>query len=212
MEAVFLSGLVFALFHLNPVSFLALLELGIFFGLRPPANSRRVKSSAWLAWASSSCWPCSSWWRGDFHPSGGGLQRGAPSGRGCPWAERWRPGLSQRRFGSSAGTPSTGAASSWGWQTGKWKFPRPVRTSQPAPARLAPNWRRCARMSTPDRRPFISTSRVADCWLSRLTRNTPPSRPRSRVSRRRVCPGRSLAHGEGGRDCNRLRLSVDASA
>jgi membrane protease YdiL (CAAX protease family) len=33
LEAVFLSGLVFALFHLNPVSFLALLELGIFFGL-----------------------------------------------------------------------------------------------------------------------------------------------------------------------------------
>jgi uncharacterized protein len=33
LEAVFLSGLIFALFHLNPVSFLALFELGIFFGL-----------------------------------------------------------------------------------------------------------------------------------------------------------------------------------
>jgi uncharacterized protein len=33
VEAIFLSGLVFALFHLNPVSFLALLELGLFFGL-----------------------------------------------------------------------------------------------------------------------------------------------------------------------------------
>jgi uncharacterized protein len=32
-EAVFLSALVFALFHLNPVNFLALLELGLFFGL-----------------------------------------------------------------------------------------------------------------------------------------------------------------------------------
>jgi uncharacterized protein len=33
LEAVFLSGLIFALFHMNPVSFLALFELGIFFGL-----------------------------------------------------------------------------------------------------------------------------------------------------------------------------------
>jgi uncharacterized protein len=32
-EAIVLTGLVFALFHLNPVSFLALLELGLFFGL-----------------------------------------------------------------------------------------------------------------------------------------------------------------------------------
>jgi uncharacterized protein len=32
-EAIFLSGLVFALFHLNPVALLALLELGLFFGL-----------------------------------------------------------------------------------------------------------------------------------------------------------------------------------
>lgn len=32
-EAIFLSGLVFSLFHLNPVAFLALLELGLFFGL-----------------------------------------------------------------------------------------------------------------------------------------------------------------------------------
>jgi membrane protease YdiL (CAAX protease family) len=33
VEAVFLSGLIFALFHLNPVALLALLELGLFFGL-----------------------------------------------------------------------------------------------------------------------------------------------------------------------------------
>lgn len=32
-EAVFRSALIFALFHLNPVSLLALLELGLFFGL-----------------------------------------------------------------------------------------------------------------------------------------------------------------------------------
>ncbi len=32
VEAIVLSALVFALFHLNPVSFLALLELGLFFG------------------------------------------------------------------------------------------------------------------------------------------------------------------------------------